>query len=272
MPTITNAETVSAIGTLHAQGLRDKEICSKLGIGKSTVQHYLKGRRVVRLRKKSDRSKISPETRTRILPLHAEGLNDQDIANKLDIGKSTVSGFLIGKRIVNRKPKQQKNKAGLIICSICGEPKTSGEVSSPRFNGKTISKPSFCKECQREKTAKRFADLATYLRKRTNDLSARVRKLEIPFALTFEEVLGLYKKQDGKCFYTDEPMGLFGEKSLRRSLSFDRVVPESGYVFGNVVLCTYKANAVKQNLTLDELKAWLPGWYGRLAASGFINP
>jgi predicted transcriptional regulator len=271
MPPKTDDKIILSILTLHKQGRRDTEIGKNLGIGKSTVQHYLKGERVVRFRKKSDRSKISAETKVKILLLHAEGLNDQDIANKLDIGKSTVSGFLVGKRIVNRKPKQQKNGAGLIICSICDKPKISGEFRAPKSNGKTMSKPSFCKECQREKTAKKLADPAAYLRKRANDLAARARKLGIPFDLTFEMVWEIYKKQDGKCFYTDERMAFFGEKGLRRSLSFDRVVPETGYVIGNVVLCTYKANAVKQDLTLDELKAWLPGWHQRLVNSGLIT-
>lgn len=216
---------------------------------------------------KTNSKKISAVAR-----LHKQGFRDGEIGERLGIGMSTVSAHLVGKRMINRKPKQQTTSGGRIVCSICGKPKVPGDFRSPKSNGRILSKPSFCKACQRDKDAKRLADPMAYLRKRVNDLAARSRRLEIPFALTFEGVWEIYKKQNGKCFYTDEQMALFGEKDLRRSLSFDRVVPNSGYVIGNVVLCTYKANAVKQNLTLDELKAWLPGWHQRLVDSKLITP
>ncbi len=206
-----------------------------------------------------------------IMRLHKRGLRDGEIGERLGIGKSTVSAHLVGKRVIDRKPKQQVISDGRIVCSICGTPKPPNDFRSPKSNGRILSKPSFCKACQREKDAIRFSDPTAYLRKRRHDLAARSRRLGIPFALTFEEVWEIYKKQDGKCFYTDEQVALFGEKDLRRALSFDRVIPELGYVAGNVVLCTNKANTVKQDLSLDELAKWLPGWFQRLVNAGFVN-
>lgn len=214
---------------------------------------------------KTNNKKISAITR-----LHKQGLRDGEIGERLGIGKSTVSAHLLGKRVMTRKPTQQTTSDGRIVCSICKTPKSPGDFRSPKSNGRILSRPSFCKACQRDKDAVKLSDPAAYLRKRMHDLASRSRRLGIRFALTFEEVLAIYKRQDGRCFYTDEQMALFGEKDLRRSLSFDRVVPESGYVTGNVVFCTYKANAVKQDLTLKELKTWLPGWYKRLIAAGFV--
>lgn len=206
-----------------------------------------------------------------IVKLHKQGFRDSEISEKLSIGLSTVSAHLIGKRVMTRKPVQQTTPDGRIICSICKTPKAPSDFRLPKSNGKVLSKPSFCKACQRDKDVVRFSDPATYLRKRLHDLAARSRKLGITFSLTFEDVSGIYKNQDGKCFYTDKRMALFGEKDLRRSLSFDRIVPKIGYVTGNVVLCTYKANAVKQDLTLEELRAWLPGWHQRLVDSGILQ-
>ncbi|MEV6525197.1 hypothetical protein AB0M43_24910 [Longispora sp. NPDC051575] len=47
--------------------------------------------------------------------------------------------------------------------------------------------------------------------------------------------------------------------------SVDRICPELGYTMGNVVLCTFRANSVKRDVTLDELAAWMPGWAHRVA-------
>ena len=47
-----------------------------------------------------------------------------------------------------------------------------------------------------------------------------------------------------------------GKEQLRKTLSFDKVVPEFGYLLNNVVLCIYKANAVKQDLNFCVALAW----------------
>jgi len=269
MPTKTNDSIIAQILSLHQQGLKDKEIADKLGTSKTNVHHYLEGRRVVHRRKKGDKTPITDDIRRQIIQLHAGGLNDWEIASELDIGKSTVSSFLLGKRVINHKPRRQYTGDGHIICSICKHSKSSDEFGSPRSNGRTISESSFCKECQRDKTFKRLSDPLTYLRKRVNDLAARSRKLGVIFRLTVEDAWRIYTEQRGKCFYTGEQMALAPRSKvagLRTSLSFDKVVPERGYEESNVVLCTYKANAVKQDLTLDEIRDWLPGWYQKLKA------
>lgn len=47
-------------------------------------------------------------------------------------------------------------------------------------------------------------------------------------------------------------------------MSIDRLIPENGYVKENIVLCIYKANTVKNDLTLSELKEWIPSWYKKI--------
>jgi len=83
--------------------------------------------------------------------------------------------------------------------------------------------------------------------------------------LTADDVLEMWQNQSGRCFYTDyELIVQSGQGVQRHSLSFDRIVPEDGYTKDNVVLCTRQANAVKQDLTLEEMQKWLPGWYERI--------
>ena len=57
---------------------------------------------------------------------------------------------------------------------------------------------------------------------------------------------------------------VLGRGSNPNQLSVDRIIPELGYIKGNIVLCTQKVNLVKNNLTLREMSEWTPGWYGRV--------
>ncbi len=45
---------------------------------------------------------------------------------------------------------------------------------------------------------------------------------------------------------------------------------DDGYTLGNVVLCTYRANSIKRDVSLDELREWMPGWYDRLVSAGKV--
>ena len=206
-----------------------------------------------------------------------EGRKDGEISEELGISKECVSAWLNGKRTVNHKPVRVELPNGNCVCSVCGEEKKSTLFPSPRSNGKspTLSKISYCKECLAEKSFKiRKGNVEAYLRNRVYCLKCRCLRENIPFGLSSTYLISLYNQTQGRCFYTDEQMIIVGKKDsvyLRQSISIDRVVPEKGYIDQNVVLCTYKANAVKQNLSVDELYMWIPGWYWRLVDSGRIK-
>lgn len=79
----------------------------------------------------------------------------------------------------------------------------------------------------------------------------RCRKKNIPFDLTEEDIvipefcpalgIPLYRNRGGK-------------KHTDNSPSVDRIVPELGYVKGNIQIISQKANTMKTNATLKELK------------------
>lgn len=46
----------------------------------------------------------------------------------------------------------------------------------------------------------------------------------------------------------------FGGDNVQVSPSVDKIVPEKGYVKGNVVWMSYRANSLKTDASLDELK------------------
>jgi hypothetical protein len=102
-------------------------------------------------------------------------------------------------------------------------------------------------------------------KERCTKIANRAKTLDIDFDLTPVFIENLYKHQKGLCFYTDYPMDFsYGNGLSQHSLSIDRVNTTFGYIKDNVVLCTTQANQVKSNLTLDEIRLWLPGWFNRL--------
>jgi hypothetical protein len=110
--------------------------------------------------------------------------------------------------------------------------------------------------------------MAQYLRHRQRSIKSRATEKGYPFDLPEGHLIDLYDRQRGLCFYTDDPMMVYygtGRPGSRRdSLSVDKIVPENGYVEGNVVLCISRANFVKLDCTLDEMANWMPGWHERI--------
>lgn len=88
-----------------------------------------------------------------------------------------------------------------------------------------------------------------------HDAKKRAQKKHVPFSLTLDtmpvipatcEVLGIpLHSSAGE------------EQSARRDISpsLDRIVPNVGYVPGNVRIISYRANEIKNNATLQELAA-----------------
>lgn len=78
----------------------------------------------------------------------------------------------------------------------------------------------------------------------------RSKKEGIPFDLDLEYVTELFNHQGGKCALTGVDMI---PKSGRMSPSLDKMTPELGYTRGNVQWVTWRANAIKQDLSMEEL-------------------
>jgi hypothetical protein len=55
-----------------------------------------------------------------------------------------------------------------------------------------------------------------------------------------------------------------GPDTVRMNASLDRIDPNKGYVKGNVVVVSFQANAIKNNATIDELRAVVE-YYSQLA-------
>jgi hypothetical protein len=125
---------------------------------------------------------------------------------------------------------------------------------------------SFCSTCRyKGKTKRANRDIESYLKLRMQTVKARAKECLCPCTITFQDLLTQLKKQRGKCFYTDitlEPV--MGRGKHPHGLSVDRLDCSKGYVLGNVVLCSNRANTIKSDQTLSELEQWMPTWYQKI--------
>lgn len=76
-------------------------------------------------------------------------------------------------------------------------------------------------------------------------------KRDKEFSLSLMSVANLLKTK--KCYYTGRPITFFKEAGCE-SASVDRVDNSKGYVTGNVVACSSRVNAAKNDLSIDELR------------------
>jgi hypothetical protein len=207
----------------------------------------------------------------RITELHAQGKTNKEIAEALGKARHTVLHHLNREGLKFNGPGQTKIlKLGdsNARCKKCREVKPlTSEYFHPKRGGTGQKKylSGICCVCHRQtKRDLRNKNIFSY---RIVSLRTAAKRRGLPFDLTEQHLRDLYERQGGRCFYTDREMSMkmINRKTGRfSSLSIDRIFPEEGYVQGNVVLCIMKANTVKNNLTLDEIAEWLPGWYQRI--------
>lgn len=213
----------------------------------------------------------SLETRDEeVIALNALGLNNSAIAEHLGVNRHAVGEILRANGLRSRRKSNKiKDRGdGLVECSKCAR-------ILPRTDlpwGRVTTRPyqlSYCRKCltvaQVENTAK---SIPQYLKHRSRVLKGRALESGIPFDLAPGYLADLWEQQEGLCFYTDAPMQVYfgtGRSGSRRdSLSVDKLVPNLGYVAGNVVLCCSRINTIKQDCTLSEMAEWMPGWHKRI--------
>ena len=80
--------------------------------------------------------------------------------------------------------------------------------------------------------------------------NAPYRKLD--FSLTLTDVENLWAFQKGLCAYSG--VELTTEPGSTHKVTLDRVDSSLGYELGNVVLCSYRINLMKSDMSLDEFK------------------
>lgn len=116
----------------------------------------------------------------------------------------------------------------------------------------------YCKSCSSKLTSS-TRNVENY-KKYQNDnrhfshltsIKARAKKNGIPFNLTIEDFLNI----PDACPILGIPLERnFGKRvSWENSPSVDRIIPELGYVKGNVIIISTLANRIKQNATPEQI-------------------
>lgn len=127
-----------------------------------------------------------------------------------------------------------------------------------------------CKVCEKElRQIERFeSDIDTMLKLRLQWACRHATHRWCKFSLSFEYFKNQWIKQNGKCFYLDIDLS-FRHSNRKDHITLDKIIPELWYVDWNVVFASMKANAVKSDLSLDDIKEIMPWWYNRI--QNFLN-
>ena len=195
--------------------------------------------------------------------LHADGLSNRKIAETLKVSKGTVNTAI--KRL-GLTPRRNRPIVvdGKVRCTHCQEEIFETQFSVNRKGQKYEYRLGTCNRCRNKQMYQRVTDsLEKYLHSRWMEIRRSCALKQIPFTLTEEQLRSIYDRQHGACFYTDRELK-WRHVSLNDRLSVDKIIPSVGYVYGNVVLCTARVNSIKNDMSLDEMKSWTPGWYKRI--------
>jgi hypothetical protein len=84
------------------------------------------------------------------------------------------------------------------------------------------------------------------------DARHRAKKRGVPCEITAKDIRGCFPL-DGCCPITRSPFERGRGKCGPQSMSLDRIVPELGYVPGNIAVISHLANTIKQNCTDPEV-------------------
>ncbi|HEY5267631.1 MAG TPA: hypothetical protein VII94_00675 [Candidatus Saccharimonadales bacterium] len=205
---------------------------------------------------------------SRILELYNQGKKNRVIARELSIHHNTVKYWL-------DKNNLKANYFGQPIEMVdeenarCSKCKDVLHIDNFQFGRKSKNyeyRFSYCNLCRKRQLRLNLnSDINRFLNDHYNRTKLRAQKKSIPFDLTKEQYMEQYNKQKGLCFFTDEKMVCeLGSGKHKNSLSIDKIIPDKGYVLGNFVFASNKINTCKNDLTLEEIKRWMPLWYERI--------
>jgi hypothetical protein len=204
---------------------------------------------------------------------HSEGKSNRELAKEFGVNHKTIAYYLSKLNLKCNTANQPIDKVSEseARCKKCSEIKPLNQFQFGRKGQKYEYRFSYCNTCRKKQV---YLNLNNSIDSRLSDkfgrLKRRAKKENILFLITIEEFKNQYNNQNGLCFYTDEIMTFeVGNGISKNCLSVDKIIPEKGYVVGNVVFCLNKINTCKNDLNLDEIKKWMPFWYERI--DYFIN-
>lgn len=219
--------------------------------------------------------RISKETEEKILELYNTKISNVKIAKQVGCTDITVGRVLKDNNLESHlKPHAIKMiNEDFAECYICEIVKPIRSFRLIKIDVLTSYRNAKCNSCNVASWKyKANEDIDLYLHYSYKSFKYNNSKKYI-FELNEQDYIDIYNKQEGKCFYTNIDMNcklLNGWKERDYSLSIDKIIPSLGYIKDNCVMCIFKINRIKSNLTLQEIKNWMPNWYLKIE-NKFIN-
>lgn len=160
------------------------------------------------------------------------------------------------KRHKNRIVQRQTSTEETRKCLECGVIKPLANFNRRlATRGGIDIRCALCRSVQWRKQATDPEIRARYLYQR---LKSKCIKLDIPFNLDRSDLV-----IPAKCPVLGMPLVFAGQKNKDTSPSVDRIVPSLGYTKGNVIITSFRANRIKSDATVEELKT-ITDFYAKL--------
>jgi hypothetical protein len=168
-----------------------------------------------------------------------------------------------GLRSIHRAPIEMVDNF-TAKCKKCRDIKSINDFQISNRGLDTEYRYAYCNNCRNQKVNLRLNNnIEGYLMEIYRKMTKRHKNKKS--LISKKDFIDQYYRQNGKCFYTDEIMiCIRGQGRNRDGLSVDKIIPDKGYVINNVVFCTNKVNLCKNDLSLEEIKQWMPSWYLRI--------
>ena len=111
-----------------------------------------------------------------------------------------------------------------------------------------------CAKCEKDRANKRYR--ANPIPQLISGFRKRAKKQSVPFNLTVDDMKDLIKNATDMCPALGVKMEiakLYANDS-NYSPSFDRIDPKKGYIKSNIVIVSNRANRIKSDATVDEIR------------------
>lgn len=157
-----------------------------------------------------------------------------------------------------------RGTGGARICQVCNSLKPCDEFMAR--SDRPGQQKSTCRECYRIQGRASYErnKAKAFFRHKASRTRSRAQNLRLPYNITADHLEQIWT---GHC-------PVFGLKLIREAdrvqedaPELDRIIPSLGYVIGNVVWLSRRANRLKNNVTADELRQlllWLEGVTGKM--------
>ena len=167
------------------------------------------------------------------------------------------------RNITNERSIEINDPNYLYQCKKCGEIKLNTEYSRNKTHTKRGRQyVTQCKKCrvlymQKDSTQDIIKKVRYQQRRKHriniifNSSKGNAKRRGLAHTISIEYLKDIFEQQKGLCFYTNKPM-LIDTRDVNNSndsVSVDRIDSSKGYIEGNIVLCRWIINRMKNEVS-----------------------